>query len=123
MIMNFVVKIVELLLEFIDAMWTLIKISLWVIVPIALFGGIIVGCNQIPYFKQRNEEMKQKRVAEETPHIIHEVDGCKVYAFKVGTKYHYFTRCPKETTTDTTIEERHGKHTTYETDQIVTENY
>lgn len=120
---NVLLFIAEMLWSFFEALWTFIKISLWIIVPVAIFGGLIVGCNQLPYFKQRDEEYKRKLLAEETPHVIREVDGCKIYAFKVGTKYHYFTRCPKETTTDTTIEERHNKHKTYETDQIVTENY
>jgi hypothetical protein len=35
---------------------------------------------------------------EQTPHVIREADGCKVYAWKGGDRYHYFTRCPASTT-------------------------
>jgi hypothetical protein len=37
--------------------------------------------------------------AEQTPHVIREADGCKVYAFKAGDSTHYFTRCPNATVT------------------------
>jgi len=37
--------------------------------------------------------------AEATPHVIREADGCKVYTFKSGDLYHYFTRCPNSQTT------------------------
>ena len=36
---------------------------------------------------------------ERTPHVIREADGCKVYAWKGGDRYHYFTRCPNSRTT------------------------
>ncbi len=52
-------------------------------------------------------------LAERTPHVIRQADGCKVYAFKSGEMYHYFTRCPNATTvTDRTYEEctGSGKH-------------
>lgn len=45
------------------------------------------------------------RKANETPHVIREADGCKVYAFLSGDRYHYFTRCKDQTTTDTSWEE------------------
>lgn len=43
-----------------------------------------------------NAAKHAKRVAEETPHVIREADGCKVYAFKAADRWHYFTRCPGE---------------------------
>lgn len=43
--------------------------------------------------------------ADQTPRVIREADGCKVYAFKAGDKWHYFTRCLNSTTkTDRTYE-------------------
>lgn len=43
--------------------------------------------------------------ADQTPHIVREADGCKVYAFKSGDRWHFFTRCPNATTvTDTAYE-------------------
>ena len=46
---------------------------------------------------------------EKTPHIVREADGCKVYAFKSGDRWHYFTRCPdSRTVTDTAYEQCTG---------------
>lgn len=120
---NFGYKAIEYLVEFISTIYFLIKTALWVIVPIVILFGIIKGCSSLPYFEERQKQADIKRKIEETPHVIREVDDCKVYAFKVNQHYHYFTRCPKDTTTDTTIEERHNKRTEYRIDQIVTENY
>lgn len=47
--------------------------------------------------KARAEQDKRER----TPHVIREADGCKVYAWKGGDRYHYFTRCPASTTVTT----------------------
>ena len=47
----------------------------------------------------------EERVRQETPHVVREADGCKVYAFKSGDRWHFFTRCPNSTTnTDTAYE-------------------
>lgn len=48
-----------------------------------------------------------RRRAEETPHVIREADGCKVYAFLSGDRYHYFTRCPDKIVTDASWDECH----------------
>lgn len=46
---------------------------------------------------------------EQTPHVIREADGCKVYAFKSGDRYHFFTRCPdSKTTTESSWDECQG---------------
>lgn len=51
-----------------------------------------------------------QRKANETPHVVREADGCKVYAFLSGDRYHYFTRCPdSKTTTDTSWDECHSE--------------
>lgn len=43
---------------------------------------------------------------EQTPHVVREADGCKVYAFKSEGRHHYFTRCPdSRTTTESSWEE------------------
>ena len=64
--------------------------------------------------------------ADQEPRVIREAGGCKVYAFKEGNHWHYFTKCPTTTTTDRTYEEcrKSGKSTVCEnkTEQIVTEN-
>lgn len=51
---------------------------------------------------QKIADDQAKKVREETPHVVREADGCKVYAFKSGDHWHFFTRCPDSTTvTDT----------------------
>lgn len=59
--------------------------------------------------RQAEEAAKAaRRRAEEAPHVIREADGCKVYAFLSGDRYHYFTRCPdSKTTTDASWDECH----------------
>lgn len=34
------------------------------------------------------------------PHVIRDVDGCKVYAFTAGGHEHYYTRCAESVTTE-----------------------
>ena len=48
--------------------------------------------------KVEDARRAEARRREETPHVIRESDGCKVYAFKAGDSLHYFTRCPNSTT-------------------------
>lgn len=119
----FIYKAFEWLSAFVRGIFFLFVTTLWIVVPLALLFGLVKGCDSLPYFVERQKQVDIQRKKEETPHVIREVDGCKVYAFKVNQHYHYFTRCPKDTTTDTTIEERHNKHTEQRIDQIVTENY
>lgn len=60
----------------------------------------------------RAEERRQKAAKEEAdkqPRVVREADGCKVYAFKSGDRWHYFTRCPNaHTVTDTAYEQCTG---------------
>lgn len=57
----------------------------------------------------RNAEMRAlQEKANATPHVVREADGCKVYAFKSGDRYHYFTRCDTgQVSTETTYQECH----------------
>lgn len=56
---------------------------------------------------EKAREAAQRR-ANETPHVIREAEGCKVYAFLSGDRYHYFTRCPDgKTVTDASWDECH----------------
>lgn len=57
---------------------------------------------------ERKEVAAAREAAERreaTPHVVREADGCKVYAFKSGERYHYFTRCKEMVTTDSSWEE------------------
>ncbi|MFP3686296.1 hypothetical protein SB847_21565, partial [Bacillus sp. SIMBA_026] len=49
--------------------------------------------------KQAQEEQRAQDAADAKPHVIREADGCKVYAFKAGDNWHYFTRCGDGTVT------------------------
>lgn len=61
---------------------------------------------------ERAEGARQRAAKEEAdrqPRVVREADGCKVYAFKSGDRWHYFTRCPNaHTVTDTAYEECTG---------------
>jgi len=73
------------------------------------FGTLVYRYNtDDEWAKERAEEARQKaeeQRRQETPHVVREADGCKVYAFKSGDRWHYFTRCPNAVTvTDTAYE-------------------
>lgn len=74
-----------------------------IVICLIIFG--VYSCNQSEWNQSWEREQKTKEAAEalreQTPHVIREADGCKVYAFKSGANYHYFTRCPANTTTET----------------------
>lgn len=49
-----------------------------------------------------------KEEADKLPRVIREADGCKVYAFKSGNDWHFFTRCPNsQVTTERNWKECH----------------
>ena len=82
------------------------------VASLLIFG--IHSCDQ----SEGNQQMKRER-REQTPHVIREADGCKVYAFKSGDRYHYFTRCPdSRTTTESSWEacSQSGKNRTCKTE-------
>lgn len=78
---------------------------------------------ETPEWKKRADaEDEARRAAERKPRVIREADGCKVYAFKEGDRWHYFTRCPEQTTTESSYSVRSGKTTRTETESITTTN-
>lgn len=95
--------------------WQLGEIGLFMIL---LFSAIGLICFYNSYNHALPEtraqaELEEKKYKEQiekdkNPHVIRDVDGCKVYAFSDGGKWHYFTRCENSrTVTDTTQEECH----------------
>lgn len=71
----------------------------------------------------KDAKVAAERKARETPKVIREADGCKVYAFERHGRDHYFTRCPATTDTETNWTESCGKNCTrHKTDNIITEN-
>lgn len=74
------------------------------ITSLLLFG--IHSCDQSEWSQQQKRQRAEREWREQTPHVIREADGCKVYAFKPGDRYHYFTRCPdSRTSTESSWEE------------------
>lgn len=57
------------------------------------------SCIESQWFKNAQSEAAQRWKEQQTPHVVREVDGCKVYAFERGGYDHYFTRCPGSITT------------------------
>lgn len=105
------------------------RIPLWLIVSLlAVFG--VYSCATSEWFKESLRKEAQESAAEarrlRTPRLVSEADGCKVYTFNPGDRWHYFTRCAAQTTTDTSYERcsGSGKHKTCETrtEQIVNVN-
>lgn len=76
-----------------------------------IVASAVVSCNQSTYWqeseKARDAAHAAQYRADATPHVIREVDGCKVYAFKAADYWHYFTRCG-----DNTVTEGHHGETT-----------
>lgn len=69
----------------------------------------------------KEEQDKRNRL----PHVVREADGCKVYAFLSGDRYHYFTRCSNDrVTTESSYEECTGsgksRHCENKTESITT---
>jgi hypothetical protein len=79
--------------------------------------GYILWCAVVP----ESEERKARRIAEETPRVYTQVDGCKVYTWFADGRNHYFTRCPTKVTTESWHDERSGKTTKRVSETIETE--
>lgn len=87
---------------------------------------VIVGINSCADSEWYKADQREK-AAQETQaaklHIIREADGCKVYAFKSGERYHYFTKCGLATTTESIYNVSCGKNCSKtEVETIITEN-
>jgi hypothetical protein len=102
-----------------NAVIFLFKLTVFVGLPV--FG--IAKCQQSEWYQASEREKRAQEKADATPHVIREADGCKVYAFKSGGTYHYFTRCGATVTTERIYAENCGKNCTKQKSEvIVTEN-
>lgn len=94
------------------------------IVSVIFIG--IAGYRSTPEYQaelKKEEAAELKKMQEDViPRLISEKDGCKVYAFKAGERWHYFTRCATSTTTESTYSERVGKTTRERSEFNTTEN-
>jgi hypothetical protein len=80
---------------------------------LVIVAGFAVGvhsCSGSPEYAEEQATKAAKAAADEQPRVIREVDGCKVYAFHSGDRWHYFTRCPTSTTTESSWTESCGKN-------------
>ena len=94
--------------------------TIMILVTILAIGGCALVYEPNPVDVAAQEA---RRVAAETPHVIREVDGCKVYEFEKEGRNHFFTRCPTQTSTDRTYTTSCGKNCSKViTETIVTEN-
>lgn len=87
-------------------------VMLFVSLAVWLIGFMVYDTtfDQEAIAERKAQEVKAaaQRQANETPHVIREADGCKVYAFLSGDRYHYFTRCPDaRTVTESSWDECH----------------
>ncbi len=78
---------------------------------VAIVGWVVIFFTDEEVAENRRVAEAQRIAAEEAdkqPRVIREADGCKVYAFKSGNDWHYFTRCPNsQVTTERNWQECH----------------
>ncbi len=64
---------------------------------------LIYSCASSDAYKAKLEADKKEAAALAIPHVIREVDGCKVYEFSEDFRMHWFTKCGDKTTTETPL--------------------
>lgn len=85
-------------------------------------GTLATSCAQSDWFERKEKKRKELEVKEAQPHIIREADGCKVYTFKANGRWHYFTKCGKDVTTESSYSVSCGKNCSKtEVETIITE--
>lgn len=76
------------------------------------FGAIAIYESGDSAIERNREEEARKAAAQrarETPRVIREFDGCKVYQFEAAGRERFVTRCPDKTTTSWERKEYCGK--------------
>jgi hypothetical protein len=90
------------------------------IMGILFFG--VRACVNSDWSRANDARNEAEARARQTPHVIREADGCKVYAFERGGVEHYFTRCGEQVSTERNYKEACGKGCTKQKQEtIVTE--
>lgn len=69
------------------------KSIITLVVVVFAIVALIVSCSTSDWYLKDMQEKKERQLIMETPHIIREADGCKVYEFIADGSTHYFTRC------------------------------
>ena len=93
---------------------------------VGLFAFGVKKYTDTEWYQEGERKQAAQEAADRQPHVIREADGCKVYAFKSGDNWHYFTRCAGGTVTterNWTESHRQGKQTVTEhkSETIVTQ--
>jgi hypothetical protein len=92
---------------------------------VKFFGAVVVGlfgvksCADSDWYQKQMSANAAARTARETPHVIREKDGCKVYAFERDGRDHYFTRCGEVVTTETNWTQSCGKNCSKQVSDII----
>jgi acyl-homoserine lactone acylase PvdQ len=102
-----------------DLLFAVITPIVLVVVLLASLIGLFYGV--VWAVSPESEEHRVRRIAESTPHVYAEVDGCTVYTWYANSHNHYFTKCPTKVTTEGKHSERSGKITKQFTETIETE--
>jgi hypothetical protein len=104
--------------------WAFDGEGVWALIGIVVIGWSMWHWRDTPEESAAKEAQKAaEKLARETPRVIREADGCKVYAFEKSGREHFFTRCPATTDTETTWSESCGKNCRREkSSNILTEN-
>lgn len=99
-----------------------VSIDVCTILFVVAAGCGITSCATSGWKAESDKRAEAQAAADMQPRVIREVDGCKVYAFKSGDRWHYFTRCADQTTTESSYDVRSGKTTRTEVESITTKN-
>lgn len=98
----------------------------FLVLTVIVVAGV-ASCVNSDWHQEREAERRKVELARETPHVIKEAEGCKVYEFERFGKRHYFTRCGTDHVVTQTAQEEcrsHGKtrhcETVYEDIETVT---
>ena len=114
-------KIWDFLSNATDIIGGIILSSILVVSLFGIVGGFIFCGWLLLSSPQDKEARRQAEIAEATPHVYAQVDGCAVYTWYANGRNHYFTKCPTKVTTESWHDERSGKTRKQVSETIETE--
>lgn len=88
-------------------------------IQIAIVALIAFGFYSCVFSDEAQKQADRERLAAETPHVIREAQGCKVFAFTAHGAEHYFAACADAVTTERTYSENCGKGCTKQKSEII----
>lgn len=72
-----------------------LAVACWLLTAMASYAAYHGTTDEYAADMAAADEAERKR---RIPHVIREVDGCKVYGWEAGGRWHYFTRCQNSRT-------------------------